>query len=696
MPFYFISYISAFFCGALAVFALFKDKRSFVHQAFAVGMIALGIEGVFRGLSLQAFLTEQIHQWQRAGFYTAAFLPGIWLAFSLSFSRADYKKYLKKWRWVILATFLFPLVTVILFGKFLFQGEPIWETFSHWLLPLGWSGVLFHVLFLIASIMILTNFESTLRASSGTVRWKIKFMIFGLASIFGVRIFTSSQALLFHAVYASIDRFYIILIILSNLLITFSLLRSRLLNVDIYLSETVLLRSLTILVAGIYLLIVGILAKLISFLKGHSPFFVEALLVFFALLGVCVILLSDELRQRIKRFIHLHFKRPLYDYRKEWMEFTQRTSCQLNMNDLCSSVVNMVSDIFGVSSVTIWLHNQKKEKFVLCGSTVFSKSQSQGLRMARESSKEILHFVKNYRMPIDTDRPEVFLGVDSECFREARIKYCVPLFGGDDFLGIMTLNHKITKEEFSLEDLDLLKMISDQTAASLLNLKLSEDLQKAKEMEAFQTMSTFVVHDLKNLASTLSLTIQNLPLHFDNPDFRNDALQVMGQGVNKINNMCSGLSMLSQKMELKKVETDLNKLIHTSLNCLNGSNNISIIHDLKPVSKLMIDPEQVQRVLDNLILNAKEAIGDGGEIKLTTEQEDSWVVFSVRDNGRGMSKEFIEQSLFRPFKTTKKQGMGIGLFQSKRIIETHQGKIEVESEEGRGTTFKVFFPIKSI
>jgi signal transduction histidine kinase len=107
----------------------------------------------------------------------------------------------------------------------------------------------------------------------------------------------------------------------------------------------------------------------------------------------------------------------------------------------------------------------------------------------------------------------------------------------------------------------------------------------------------------------------------------------------------------------------------------------------------MIDPEQVQKVLTNLILNANEAVGNGGEIRLATEQRDSWVILSVNDNGRGMSKEFMEQSLFRPFRTTKRQGMGIGLFQSKMIVEAHQGRIEVESEEGKGSTFKVFLPI---
>jgi signal transduction histidine kinase len=102
------------------------------------------------------------------------------------------------------------------------------------------------------------------------------------------------------------------------------------------------------------------------------------------------------------------------------------------------------------------------------------------------------------------------------------------------------------------------------------------------------------------------------------------------------------------------------------------------------------------KVLINLILNANEALAPwkvGGEIRVATRRTNGWVELSVSDNGPGMSREFIDRSLFLPFKTTKKQGMGIGLFQSKMIVEAHRGRIEVESREGEGTTFRVLLPV---
>jgi putative PEP-CTERM system histidine kinase len=459
-----------------------------------------------------------------------------------------------------------------------------------------------------------------------------------------------------------------------------------------------LYNSFIVLIVGIYLICVGILAKAIQYLNLSQGVFFTALIIFLLLLGLTVFILSEEVRQRIREFISRNFKRPQYDYRREWREFTKRTTSLIDVHHLSSAIVKMIAETLGVSSVSIWLFDELKGNFTLSGSTVFSKVEGERLNLPAANHKEIISEIRHQPIPIDVNQSEriwlkEFRKVNPKYFGENRIIYCIPLSVNENFLGLLTLNHRITQTPFSLEDFELLKTLTDQVAGSLLNLKLYENLKQIKEMEAFQMMSAFMTHDLKNLASTLSLTVQNFPLHFNNPEFRDDALRMMEQSVNKINSMCNNLSMLSQKIELKKVETDLSQLVNSALYCLNGSCKVSLIQNLQPVQKLLIDPEQVQKVLTNLILNANEAVGNGGEIRLTIEQMDDWVTLSVRDNGCGMSKEFVERSLFRPFKTTKKQGMGIGLFQSKMIIEAHQGRIEVESEEGKGTTFKVFLPV---
>jgi len=190
------------------------------------------------------------------------------------------------------------------------------------------------------------------------------------------------------------------------------------------------------------------------------------------------------------------------------------------------------------------------------------------------------------------------------------------------------------------------------------------------------------------------MTMENLPTYFDDPAFRDDALRMISQTVTKINTLCSRLSLLSQKLELQQGEADLNELVTTTLATLNGTLKALPIQDLSPLPSLLMDREQLQKVLINLILNANDAVRNGGEIRVATGQSNGWAVLSVNDNGCGMSREFMERSLFRAFQTTKKRGLGIGLFHSKMIVEAHQGRLEVESEEGKGSTFRVMLPVR--
>jgi signal transduction histidine kinase len=106
-----------------------------------------------------------------------------------------------------------------------------------------------------------------------------------------------------------------------------------------------------------------------------------------------------------------------------------------------------------------------------------------------------------------------------------------------------------------------------------------------------------------------------------------------------------------------------------------------------------VDREQIQKVLTNLLVNAREASRPGQEICLSSEQRNGHVIISVRDHGCGISPEFLKNHLFKPFQTTKKKGIGIGMFQSRMIVEAHGGRIEVESRQTEGTTFRVVLPL---
>ncbi|HET6461347.1 MAG TPA: ATP-binding protein, partial [Syntrophales bacterium] len=344
---------------------------------------------------------------------------------------------------------------------------------------------------------------------------------------------------------------------------------------------------------------------------------------------------------------------------------------------------------------------EKQERLSFGGSTVFTAAQAEELKFIGHGGATLIEAMFEQTMPVDLNgrqddwAEDLKLAYGLEETKESRIRYCVPLNAAGQLIGIMTLSEKVFYEPFTFEESELIKTIADQAAAGLLNLRLSEQLRQAKELEAFQSMSAFFMHDLKNLASKLSLVTQNLPVHMDDPEFRSDALQTISQSVSKINNMSSRLSLLSQKLQMTFKETDLNDLVKETVSDVKEYVKAPVSEGLEKVPSLLIDREHIHKVLENLLMNAYDALGTDGQITIVTRCQDTWAEIAIQDNGCGMSKEFIEKSLYRPFQTTKKQGMGIGLYHCKTIVEAHGGRIHVQSEQGKGTTFRVLLPINS-
>jgi len=516
--------------------------------------------------------------------------------------------------------------------------------------------------------------------------------------LFGTKIYVTSQALLYSAIQLPLVTVSAAASFVTCSLIALSLFRSRLSEVDIYPSHAVLRHSMTALLAGSYLLLVGLLAKAVAVLGGNASLPIEALLVMIGLVGTTVLVLSDRLRQKTRRFVSRHFRRPLYDYRKVWLTFTGRTTSLMEETDFCRAVAKLVAENFEVLSATVWFVDQDKGKLAFAASTALSETDASDLANSLDSIHEMIQAMRAHPHPVDLDLAreswvETLKRCNPEYFHKGGGRVCVPLVSGGEVIGLITLGDRVSGASFSMEDLDLLKCIGDQVAASLRNIKLSQRLVEAKEMEAFQTMSAFFVHDLKNTASTLSLMLQNMSRHFQDPAFQEDAVRGLSKSVTHLNTLISELTLLRQGLDIKPLDSDLNQVVAAALVGLDGTADFALVKNLSPLPRIPLDPAQMQKVVTNLIINAKEAATPHGEIRVETSRRNGWVILSVADNGCGMSPEFIRRSLFRPFQSTKKKGLGIGMFHSKMIVDAHRGRIEVESEKGKGTTFRVWLPV---
>ncbi|HET7625366.1 MAG TPA: XrtA/PEP-CTERM system histidine kinase PrsK [Verrucomicrobiae bacterium] len=698
-----LAFISAALSALLALAVVVRGKRSAANWLFFAGMICLAIESIFDGFGLNASSPVEIIRWQRIAIFPKALLPGFWICFSLAYSRGNYREFLTRWRMVVGMAFVLPIVLVCGFPDDIYRVFRVSDTATTVWFGFGNAGKALNVIVLISLIIVLMNLEKTFRTAVGTMRWRIKFVVLGLCIIFGARIYTDSQALLYSTVNSSLLSLPAVdagALLLGCLLIGVSYLRAGVGEIDVYPSHTFLYSSITVLLSGIYLLVVGVLARVVVALGGDTAFPLKSFFVLIGIVGLAVLLLSDRIRQKTNQFISRHFARPLYDYRKVWNLFTEKTAHATNQNTLCAATAKLVSDTFNILSVTVWLTDPGEHRLVFAGSTSLDAEKLPAPDTSNFDWNALTSGLLETTQPFDLEKAktgwaEFIRRLNPGTFAKGGSRVCVPIVAGDQALGIIVLADRVGGVPFSLEELDLLKCIGNHVGASLLGIQLSQKLLSAKEQEAFKSVSAFFAHDLKNAASTLSLMLKNLPKHFEDPEFREDVLRGLSKTVNHMNHLIARLSVFRQEAQIRTVQSDLNDVINGALNRWESVAEIELIKQLEPIPKLALDPDQIQNVVTNLLLNARDALGTRGQIRVVSARQNGWATVTVSDNGCGISPEFLRQSLFRPFRTTKKDGTGIGMFQCKTIIEAHRGKIEVESELGKGTSFRILLPLQS-
>jgi len=695
-----LAFVSAGLSVILAIGAAIRARSLIGRWAFVAGMLVLAAERVCGGLLVRTPLPDAMYNWQLVRLTAMAFFPGCWLLFSLTYARGNAKEFVRKWREVLVLAFLIPIGVALIFRSQLIGATEAISSEPYLLFRLGMAGTVLYLAQLVSIVLILVNLERTFRASVGTVRWRIKYVLIGVGVVFGARLYTSSQALLFRGIDPSLETLNSGALLVGCLLILRSLFRIGHFDVDVYPSHSVLQGSVTILLAGIYLLIVGVFAKIVAYFGGNSAFAIETLVVLLLLVVLAVLLQSDRARLFVRRFVSRNFRRPMYDYRTVWRQFTEGTASQVEQTAYCRAVVRLLTDIFQTLSVTLWIIDDQREELTLAASSSVSPVQAREHGPNAVGAAAVINYIRTHRDPVDFENvKDEWAEVLRHChpleFRKGGTRVCVPVTSGGEPLALVILGDRVSGVEFTVQDLDLLKSIGEHVASGLVNARLSQRLLQAREHEAFQTMAAFFVHDLKNAASTLNLMLQNLPTHFDDPEFREDALRGVGKSVAHINHLISRLTQLRSELRIQPTDSDLNSMVTDALSDFRPDGAFKVEQNLTQLPPIALDRDQFRKVLTNLILNAREATSSQGVLRLSTTRAGAWAVLEATDNGCGMNADFLANSLFRPFQTTKKNGLGIGMFQSKMIIEAHGGRIAVESAQGHGTTFRVFLPLSN-
>lgn len=620
--------------------------------------------------------------WKKCALFAEAFLPSLWILSSLTYARQSGPwKIGRLQQGLITITILFCVIPAMFpvsafFYAPDFPGERI--------LFLGAVGFYYYLGIMACLVYALVNFEATLANASPEALWKIKLDVIGLGTIVTVLVFYFSQALLYRTLNMNYLPLRSFMIIVAVVMITYSLWYRRG-NVHILVSRTAALKSFVLFAVGIYLIMLGLLGEGMKYLGGAFPRTMTISLAFLAGIALLVLLLSERFKREVKVALHKNFYQNKHDYRTQWLHFTEQLSTSRSGEELLQRILSAYCGIFGIGGATLFLFEEEQGGY--CAAASYEMAPV--FRMISPDNS-LVRFMRERAWVINVkDENSGISEENHRFFEQNKITFIIPLFDGERLEGFITLGHIIKiNEVYIYEDYDLMKTIARQASQAILHQRLSEQITQAREMEAIGNVATFVVHDLKNLVATLSLIVDNAAKYMQNPDFQKDMLTSLGNTAEKMRLLIGRLRDLGDKRLLNLHPVDLLELAAKTAQMV----SVGRITVSGNSEKIIADGEEIQKVVVNLLINAVEASGHEQPILAEVGNDNGASFIRISDQGCGMSDHYIRTKLFKPFQSTKKQGLGIGLYQCRKIVESHGGRIEVSSLEGSGSVFTVWFP----
>ena len=674
---------------ALGAVPLLRPPRDRIRIGFSLGMLGFAIEGAAAMMLLRTQEPDDRVLWLRAFEAAGLLLLLPWGVFIAGLSHPSAKVLPRSWRLGLGGGGALVLLALVGVG-----GLPAFEISE---IPgpfhaarMGRVGQAATVVELLATVTVLAGLEACFRRLRANSRWRLKYLVLGIGGIFLVRFYLLSHVLLFHVLMAVYITTGAVTQLIGNLAIATSLARDRGLRAELTVSRSMVYRSVVVGVLGIYLLVVGALGWLANRLGIPDEMFWGSLIVFVSALGLAVILFSEDVRWRVKRFISRHFYRSKYDYRDQWMEFTTRLGSLLKLEDVVLSLLGAVTAAIGTTQAILYVASDAEGRYQVAGAVGLSRVPPPVLT---SDSPLIASLGPDGRMhgggaPLSDSPlgPELAAGLGEGAV-------AVPLRWRGGLVGLLVVGPERTGARYTPEDHEFLATVGKQAAGAIVTARLSETVAQAREFEALHRLTSFVIHDLKNSVSALSMLSQNALAHFEDPEFQRDAIKTLSQAVERMKGLLGKLSTTPGSAALRLQPVDLNGLVDEAVRPFERDRRVCLVKDLAPMVPVSADPEAMLRVVHNLVGNAVEALDGAGTVTVKTYEEPGSAVVSVSDTGCGIPEEFLRDSLFAPFRSTKKGGWGVGLYHAKGIVDAHGGTIEVTSKEGAGTTFCVRIPI---
>ncbi len=536
--------------------------------------------------------------------------------------------------------------------------------------------------------------EHLFRQSDNEHRWAIKFLCFSFFIMFTYDFYVYSDALLFRALDPNIWQARGFVYALSVPLLAIAISRSQPIVSTVSISRATVFYTTAIIFSAGYLILTSIGGFYLRAFGGDWGKVVAITFVFSAILVFFILIFSGHIRARVRVFIDKHFLEYKYDYREQWLGLIRELSLGSASKTLEERALHAVTELMDSATGCLWV-KQKQANYVAVAR--LGMEELENLRESQQSS--LATFLETWQWVINLDElrqnPEMYQGLTPPewLVRLPNAWLIVPLMLQSQLYGFIVLSHSRSQKNFNWEDIDLLKTAGRQIAIHLAQETSSMALVEARQFEAFNRFSAYVVHDLKNLVSQLALVVKNAEKHKHNPEFMDDAIRTVDNSVLRMNKLLAQLRSDAMDHTLKD-RIEINQSLQLVVQEKSQALPIPRIHST--VNKVYIKGDEARFIIiiGHLVQNAQDATANDGEINIQLGVEEKNVRLVIEDTGNGMDEIFIKERLFKPFDTTKGlTGMGIGAHESREFITELGGSMTVESEVGIGTRFILILPM---
>jgi putative PEP-CTERM system histidine kinase len=463
----------------------------------------------------------------------------------------------------------------------------------------------------------------------------------------------------------------------------------------IRLSRAATFQSLSLLAICAYFAVMAVLATALRRSQWDWSSAIPASLLAVMMVSIAVLVLSQHARGWMKVNLAKHLFEHRYDYRAEWLRFTDTLGrAGPNATAISERIIKAFADIVdapggillmseGVSLSTAaswnWPGSTPGSEAFDGGAALWTGAEQQGRIIQLDGLR------RGWATNIDRS-----LSVPAAMLADERMWVGIPLIHHDRLVGIVVLTSPDYNRPLDWEDFDLLRAAGRHAASALAEAHGQEALSNAQRFEEFNRRFAFILHDVKNLVSQLSLLSRNAERHADNPEFRADMVETLKASVTKMNDLLARLSPRAGS-RVQRVEPHLLRpLLTAAIAAKRGDHEIRLIGDAGVWA--MADGPALEQAVSHLIQNAVEACSRTIPVIVRVASVGATVTISISDKGVGMDSDFLRNRLFQPFSSTKPAGFGIGAFEARSLVTAMGGRLGVDSSPGTGTTFTINLP----